>query len=90
MKSIKDQLWIISFALVLMFCTLVFFGVRVCGEQPTIYIFREYHGESMQGPCLIVDYTIGGYATSAIFYDYELGAYEKFMAYLEQEGRVIR
>jgi hypothetical protein len=44
----------------------------------------------MQGPCKVVDYTINGYATSAVFYNYEGGRYEAFILELEKEGRVIR
>ncbi len=59
-------------------------------DKPTIYIIREYDADSLQGPCKIVDYTINGYATSAVFYEYEVGFYDRFIDQLEIEGRVIR
>jgi len=58
--------------------------------KPTIFIIREYAAESLQGPCTIVDYTINGYATSAVFYDYELDRYFEFLAELESQGRIVR
>ena len=58
--------------------------------RPSIFIIREYDAESMQGPCKIVDYTINGYATSAVFYNYEGGRYEDFIQELEREGRVTK
>jgi hypothetical protein len=58
--------------------------------RPSIFIIRDYPADSLQGKCRVVDYTIGGYATSAVFYEDEFGRYEDFIAELEKEGRLKR
>jgi hypothetical protein len=71
----------------------VFSGFIILNQnlaKPTIYIIREYEAESMQGPCKVVDYTVNGYATSAVFYDYEIEAYRDFIKQLEKEGRIVK
>jgi hypothetical protein len=70
--------------------TMVLLVAILYRPRPSIFIIREYLADSMQGKCRIVEYTIGGYATSAVFYDYEGGRYEAFMDELEKEGRIKR
>jgi hypothetical protein len=60
-------------------------------DKPTIYIINEFEGETMQGRCMIIEYTINGVVQLPVtLYNYEGGRYENFMAELEKEGRVIR
>jgi hypothetical protein len=71
----------------------VFSGFVILSQslvKPTIYIIREYQAESLQGSCTIIDYMIGGYTTSAIFYNYEGDAYRQWMIQLEKEGRIVK
>ncbi len=72
----------------------VFFGFIILNQnlsKPTIYILNEFEGETMQGRCMIIEYTINGVVQLPVtLYNYEGGRYENFMAELEKEGRVIR
>jgi hypothetical protein len=72
----------------------VFFGLIILNQnisKPTIYIINEFEGETMNGRCMIIEYTINGVVQLPVtLYNYEGGRYENFMAQLEKEGRVVR
>lgn len=76
--------------LIVIIIFLVVFAVKI-SDKPTIYILNEFEGETMQGRCMIIEYTINGVVQLPVtLYNYENGRYENFMAELEKEGRVIR
>lgn len=80
----------ITVLIIFLACFVGIIAINQSLAKPSIFIIREYDAESIQGTCKIVDYTINGYSTSAIFYNYENGRYDDFMAELEREGRVTR
>ena len=55
---------------------------------PEILIIREttesHYGEQV----LIVDYMVGGIATNAIFYPYQMDEYQAVMGHLKRSGRL--
>ncbi len=75
------------------FCLMVvlLLGAIVFRPRPAIFILNEYEGMDYKGvTCKIVDYTIGGIMTSAIFYGEDFDRYDRFMSELAKEGRIIR
>lgn len=80
----------ITVLIIFLACFICIIAINQSLAKPSIFIIREYDAESMQGPCKIVDYTINGYATSAVFYNYENGRYEAFIQELEREGRLTK
>lgn len=59
--------------------------------KATIFIINEYDAVSSQGPCKVVEYSIGAVMQiPAVFYGTDSERYDKFMKELENEGRVIR
>lgn len=57
-------------------------------NRPEILIIREttesHYGEKV----LILDYMVGGIATNAIFYHYQMDEYARVMEYLNRIGRL--
>lgn len=57
-------------------------------NRPEILIIREttesHYGETV----LIVDYMVGGIATNAIFYPYQMDEYQAVMGHLKRSGRL--
>jgi hypothetical protein len=81
--------YIISVIIFLAFSGLIILRGEL--DRPTIYILNEFEGETMQGRCMIIEYTINGVVQLPVtLYNYEGGRYENFMAELEKEGRIVR
>ena len=57
-------------------------------NRPEILIIREttesHYGEQV----LIVDYMVGGIATNAVFYPYQMDEYQAVMGHLKRSGRL--
>ncbi len=64
------------------------FRVSASTARPEVFILREYVVETDKGPALLVDYTIGGMASNAFFYDNEMDTYLAFKEMLKREGRI--
>ena len=57
-------------------------------NRPEILIIRETTESQYGETILIVDYMVGGIATNAIFYPYQMNEYDAVMKHLKRSGRL--
>ncbi len=84
---------IFAVALLIVIIGLGFWTIsRVANDQkPEILILSETFVTNWEGrTVLLVDYTVGGIATNATFYDHQMQKYNALMKHLELTGRVRR
>jgi len=94
-KFLKEFSWF--FGLGLLIGVLLIGGFKITQEvvresvRPEILILSETFVTNWEGQTiLLVDYTVGGIATNAMFRDHQMEKYNALMDHLERTGRVKR
>jgi hypothetical protein len=94
MKYDKTLLSGLGYIAVGVLCIWIGFNIdslRANNRSPEILILSETFVTNWEGrTVLLVDYTVGGIATNATFYEHQMQKYNALMKHLQLTGRVSR